>query len=132
MLYFPYITSLYAGLLGIFYLLLSSYVVMGRWQHKISLQDSGNPDMLRRIRMHANFAEYVPFLLLLMFLLEIKGLQVWALHSFGLTLLIARLVHPIGIASEKAPNLFRMLGAILTYALLGIGSLGAMSLYFWR
>ena len=61
------ITLLYAGLLAIWFLVLSIRVIQGRMgPGNPSLGDGGNPVMLRRIRGHANFAEYVPLILLLM------------------------------------------------------------------
>ena len=55
------VTPLYAGLLAIWFLVLSARVVQGRaGPGSPSLGDGGNPAMLRRIRGHANLAEYVP------------------------------------------------------------------------
>jgi uncharacterized membrane protein YecN with MAPEG domain len=58
------VTPIYAGLLAIVFVLLSARVILGRFgPGNPSLGDGGNLDMLRRIRGHANFAEYVPLTL---------------------------------------------------------------------
>ena len=63
------VTPLYAGLLALLFLVLSWRVIQFR-QRGISLGDGGDPRMLRLIRGHANFAEYVPLILLMMGFLE--------------------------------------------------------------
>jgi uncharacterized membrane protein YecN with MAPEG domain len=36
----------------------------------IAIGDAGNPEMLRAMRVHSNFAEYVPLSLLLIYFVE--------------------------------------------------------------
>ncbi|NIO40735.1 MAG: hypothetical protein GTO41_11485, partial [Burkholderiales bacterium] len=52
-------TALYAGSLALWFLVLS-YRVVDRRRAGIYLGDGGDPGMLRVVRGHANFAEYVP------------------------------------------------------------------------
>lgn len=123
------ITPLYAGLLGLWYLLLSARVVRGRMRQKISLGDGGDPAMNRRIRGHANFAEYVPLILLMMGMLELGGVTAaWVLHALGLGLLIARLAHGIALSFSHYWMAGRMLGAALSFIVLAVASL----LCLWR
>ena len=61
------IISLYAGILALIYIGLSGYVIQGRFKNKVSLGDNNNADMQKRIRVHGNFAEYVPLALFLIF-----------------------------------------------------------------
>ena len=65
------ITALYASLLAPLFILLSARVIGARRSAKVPVGDGGNTVLLRRMRVHANFAEYVPFALLLM------ALAVW-------------------------------------------------------
>ena len=58
------ITPIYAGLLAIVYFLLSWRIISMRGPGGPSFGDGGDPVLLRRIRAHGNFAEYVPFLLI--------------------------------------------------------------------
>jgi hypothetical protein len=106
------------GALGLVYVVLSFRVIGGRWRHRVSLGDGGNAAMQRRIRAHANFAEYVPLLLLLMALLELAGASRGALVPCGIALVVGRVLHAIGIEIPKAPNPYRFLGGLITFGLL--------------
>lgn len=111
------ITALYAGLLALWFLALSWRVVQGRG-HGASLGDGGDPLLLRRIRGHGNFAEYVPLILLMMALLELGGLPAWALHAIGATLLLARLLHGYALSFSQQFKFGRFHGTLLTFILL--------------
>ena len=60
---------------------------------KIGIGDAGNPAMLRAMRVHSNFAEYVPMSLLLVYFVETSGANAWLVHAFGLCLLAGMLTH---------------------------------------
>ncbi len=66
-----HITLIYAGLLGLLFLLLSFWVVKRRAQFRVMIGEGEAPEMLAAIRAHGNFAEYVPLTLLLMALCEL-------------------------------------------------------------
>jgi uncharacterized membrane protein YecN with MAPEG domain len=114
------ITMHYAGALALLFLVLSIRVIQGRTgKEGPSLGDGGNKGMLRRIRGHANFAEYVPLILIMMALLEIRGASAMVLHALGASLLIARLSHGITFAFLDDSPIGRTLGAGLTLLVLG-------------
>ena len=119
------ITLLYAGALALWFLVLSIRVVQGRvGPGNPSLGDGGNPLMLRRIRAHANFAEYVPMILVMMGFLELNGQPKWEIHLLGAMLLIARLLHGYAFSFTEEFALGRTGGAVLTFvSLLVAGSL---------
>ena len=54
------VTSLYAGLLALLYLYLTSRVIRFRRGRRVDMGDAGDPLLQRYIRAHANFAEYAP------------------------------------------------------------------------
>ena len=113
------VTPLYAGLLAIFYFVLSMRVIQRRRGANISLGDGGDPEMQRRVRGHGNFAEYAPFALLLIALLEIGGTTpFWLLHLLGLTLVIARVLHGIALSYTEKWFPGRFFGMILTFLVL--------------
>ena len=83
------VTPLYAGILALLFFVLSIRVIRMRGTG-ISLGDGGNPIMLRRIRGHANFAEYVPLILLMMGFLEVSHFPAYLLHGLGIVLVVSR------------------------------------------
>jgi uncharacterized membrane protein YecN with MAPEG domain len=121
------ITMLYAGALAVLFMVLSIRVIQTRGATNTNLGDGGNKTMLRRIRGHGNFAEYVPLILILMALLENQGTPAWALHSLGGGLLLGRLSHGLTFAFADSFMPGRMAGMILT--LLVLLAAGVMSLW---
>lgn len=113
------ITMLYAGLLAIWFLVLSYRVVQQRG-HGVSLGHGDDQVLLRRIRGHGNFAEYVPLILVLIGMLELSGLATWAIHALGATLLVARLLHGTAFAFSDGWKFGRFYGTLLTFILLGL------------
>lgn len=98
---FPALTAFYAAWLAIYYVALSLWVIMGRASGNVLLGDDGDQALRRRIRSHGNFAEYVPFALLLIALLEIGGANHSVVRTLLIFLVIARIMHPIGLFTSK-------------------------------
>lgn len=111
------ITPLYAGLLAIWFLVLSYRVIQKRGSG-INLGDGGNEEMLRRIRGHGNFSEYVPIILIMLGMLELGGAQAWLLHVLGATLVVSRLMHGIAFSFTQKWFIGRFVGTLLTLILL--------------
>lgn len=112
------ITPIYAGLLALLYFVLSYRIITMRGPGGPSLGDGGNPVLLRRIRAHGNFAEYVPMILLLIALLELGHAAPWLLHTLGITLVIARLLHGYALSFTASFTFGRFWGTALTFLLL--------------
>ena len=113
------ITPLYAGLLALWFVALSVRVVQRRG-HGISLGDGGDNILLRRIRGHANFAEYVPLILLMMGFLELSRFNGWLLHGIGITLVVARLLHGYALSFSEQFKFGRFWGTLLTFILVAV------------
>ena len=111
------VTPLYAGLLTLLFMLLSYRVVQFR-QKGISLGDGGDPKMLRVIRGHANFAEYVPLALLMMAMLELGRTSVYVLHAMGIALILGRALHGYALSYTQKYRFGRFWGAALTFTVL--------------
>jgi uncharacterized protein len=111
------VTLATASVLGLIYIVLMLRIVRMRFQNRISLGDGGNAEILKRIRAHGNFAEYVPLLLILMGLLELAGTNKTWLAMAGAVLVVCRICHVIGI-HRQAPNLFRVVGTVGTATLI--------------
>lgn len=120
-----HITLIYAGLLGLLFLLLSFWVVKRRAQFRVMI-GRGSPQMLAAIRAHGNFAEYVPLTLLLMALCELAGVGALWLHLGGVLLVVGRILHAIGIQIPRAPNMPRLFGTLFFWLSLGMFSVLAL------
>ena len=112
------ITPLFAAIFGLMYMALSFNIVRYRLSNRISLGSGDNRDLERAIRTHANFIEYVPLALLLMWFVETLTLSADVAFWLGLILLIARVFHTFGMLYPKKLMLLRQLGAIATFAVI--------------
>ena len=115
-------TLFYAGLLALIFFALSYRVVQAR-RNGISLGDGGDLVLLRCIRAHGNFAEYVPLILLMIAMLELGGLPGYAIHGLGLALVIARALHGYSLAFTESFQFGRFWGTALTFLLLVVCAL---------
>nr|WP_323893986.1 MAPEG family protein [Aeromonas allosaccharophila] len=64
------ILPVYAALLALLFVLLSIRTIRTRHSRRVALGHGDDPAMLRAMRVHANFAEYVPLALLLIYFVE--------------------------------------------------------------
>ena len=125
------VTALYAGSLALWFLVLS-YRVVGRRRAGISLGDGDDPGMLRVVRGHANFAEYVPLALIMLAILELGGTSLLVLHLVGLALLAGRLLHGYALSFTQQFAFGRFWGMLLTYAVLTFEALLCLHLAVLR
>ncbi|SFS69038.1 hypothetical protein SAMN04488040_1614 [Sulfitobacter marinus] len=120
------ITSLYAALTALIFLTLSIRVIAYRRANTISLGDSGDKNLLKRMRAQANCAEYAPLALILLMLSELAGAPSSALHALGVMLVAGRVLHAIGFASTPQKIILRQLGILLTMAMIVFSALGLL------
>lgn len=109
------ITGFYAALLGLILIWLSSRVIAKRKGLKISHGTGGDDQLNRRCNAHSNFTEYVPIILILMATAEASNTSSIVLHATGITLVVGRLLHAIGMTSDPENFKFRQNGMILTF-----------------
>ncbi|MGA9823284.1 MAG: MAPEG family protein [Methylocystis sp.] len=112
------ITAFYASLLVPLYILLAARTILMRFSARVSVGDGGDKELLRRMRVHANFAEYVPFALLLMGLAESLALDARLLHGVGIVLALGRYAHAYGMSRRKDILPLRTGGMIATLSVL--------------
>lgn len=110
------IASIYLACLALLYVALSIRTLRTRRRLKIAIGDGGNPIMLRAIRVHSNFAEYVPIGVLLLIVTEFNRAPAALVHLLGICLLVGRLLHAYGVSQEDERFLFRVYGMALTFA----------------
>lgn len=108
------VTPLYAALLTLAYLWLSLRIPRLRMKYKVGIGDGGQPELARAIRVHGNFAEYVPLALVMMFFTESAGASPWFIHALGVILLAARGLHAYGLTKSSGTSPQRFMGTILT------------------
>jgi len=114
--------SLYAALLALMFFALSIRTILARGKFKVAVGDGDHPGMLRAMRVHANFAEYVPLCLLLIFLVEIQGGAQVLIHGLGLALLLGRLLHAYGVSQLKEKLVFRQVGMVITFSVMWVAA----------
>ena len=114
------ITPAYAAIFAALFFMLSVRTLRLRRALRIPVGDAGNLQMLRAIRVHSNFAEYVPLTLLLIFMLESLGAARALIHAPCLALLCGRLCHAYGVSQLSEKFGYRVAGMALTFtALMG-------------
>ncbi len=116
------VTPLYAGLLGLFLVVLSLLVVRLRFRFRVGLGDGGQAALTRAIRVQGNFAEHVPLALLLIFAVEGLGYAAWIVHALGAALVAARLAHAQGLGRSEGESPGRFLGTVTTFSVLIVAS----------
>jgi uncharacterized membrane protein YecN with MAPEG domain len=108
------ITFLYAALLALLFVGLSVRTLLMRRSLRISIGDRGDEAMLRAMRVHSNFAEYVPLALLLFYFVELAGTRAAVVHGLGIALLAGRAAHAYGVSHVQENYRFRVAGMALT------------------
>jgi uncharacterized protein len=117
------IPAIYTSILALMFVGLSIRTLSMRRRLRIAIGDAGNPEMLRAMRVHSNFSEYVPLGLLLMILVAGSGADPMLVHFLGLTLLAGRISHAYGVSQSRENYRFRVSGMALTFASLITSSL---------
>ncbi|WP_338364472.1 MAPEG family protein [uncultured Pseudoalteromonas sp.] len=115
------IVSTYAALLAFYFIYLSYNVIKIRRSEQVSLGDNANPQLQRAIRAHANFMEYVPFAVILLFLAEYQGLASHYCNLLCGALLVGRVFHNLGIVENNLK--YRQIGTIATFLVIIISAL---------
>lgn len=109
------ITAFYGILLTLLLLILARSVVKARLKHSQGLGHT-HKDVLIAGRNHGNATEYVPILLILLALAELNGASYTLLHSLGLMIIIARIMHAWGFTrSQGKHHIGRFWGTALTW-----------------
>jgi uncharacterized protein len=127
----PSVTGFYLGLLALIYAALALEVARLRRGNRVLFGDGENVRLRSAIRAHANFVEYVPIIALLVAMLEMSGLSAVRVHVLMGALLVARLLHPLGMYVGPRTLQFqicRVGGILLTLLVMLVSAL----LLLWR
>ena len=115
-------TALLASSMALMLFALSLRVLLLRVRLRQPLGDGGHAVLQRAVRVQANFAEHVPLALVLFLLLEWHGLPAVALQAYAALLLLARMVHAIGVSQPQECLAWRVVGTGVTLLLLSGGA----------
>jgi uncharacterized membrane protein YecN with MAPEG domain len=128
-MHLPSTTAAYLGILGLLYAVLGLQVSRLRRGNQVLFGDGGNIKLRSAIRAHANFAEYVPIIVLMVAMLEMSGMPATRVHLMMGTLLVARLLHPLGMYVGPRTMQFqicRVGGILLTLLVLVSAAVGLL------
>lgn len=114
---FPAITAIATGILIVLLMVLGFYTSMGRLKHRQSLGHGGSDDLEKRMRSHGNLAEHAAIVLFCLALVEMSGADRRIVAALATWLVVARLAHPVGLASKPGPNVLRFFGGASTYVI---------------
>lgn len=110
-----YLTSIFAVLIGMVYVVQTFAVIQKRRAHGIVHGDGANKSMLKRIRGHGNSAEQVPLFLILMTLLEAQSLAGPAFLAIVASVFLAgRIAHGLYFLDIGLTHHFRQFGMLAT------------------
>ena len=111
-------TAIYAATSGLLFFALSIRTIRMRRRHRVAIGDGNNNELRRAMRVHANFAEYTPLALLLVFFVESGGAPTPLVHGLGIALLAGRLLHAWGVSQPRENFRYRVTGMVLTFSVL--------------
>ncbi len=126
------VVASYMPLFGILLVVLSVRTLLLRRKLKIGIGDNDNVEMKRAMRVHANFIEYTPTAILLIFFLEQTGSYVVWIHTLCIVLLVGRIMHAYGVSQVEEDFRFRVTGMVLTFLVLLSASIRLMLEVFSR
>lgn len=122
------VTPIYAALLALLLIVLSTRVVMYRRQNRVDIGDQGHPRLQRLVRAQANFIEYVPITILLLGMLELAGASAAGLHTLGTVLFLARLAHGFGLVTKVGASPGRVVGVLATFSVIIVSAVWLLAL----
>ena len=108
-------TVIYAAIAGLMFVGLALRAIGLRKKAMVAIGDGGQPLLRRAIRVHGNFAEYVPFALVLIWMAEMSTRSNLLTHSLGILLITGRILHAYGVSQERENLRFRQIGTVMTF-----------------
>ena len=127
------VTGFYAGLLTLLLIALSVNVIRMRLKFKVGLGegDADQRPLIKAVRIHGNFVEYIPLSLLLMAAYEIGGGNVALLHVLGATLVVGRVFHAMGLNKTIGTSRERQIGVLSTFIVMLILAIENIRLFLF-
>ena len=107
--------ALWVALHLLLLLVLSVLVVRQRRRHQVELGHGDIPELDQAIRAFGNATEYVPAGLIAIAVLAMASAPPLVVHALGLTLLVGRVFHAVGLSRSGAASLPRAIGVTITW-----------------
>ena len=117
------LTPYYASLLALIYVALSFNVIRLRMKLQIALGDGKDKQLRRAIRVHGNYAEYVPLTLIMIYFVEIQSQNLLLVHGLCSAFVLARLSHIYGVSQIRENIAFRTFGLFITGCVISISAI---------
>jgi uncharacterized membrane protein YecN with MAPEG domain len=114
----PIIVPGYAAIFVFIFVFLAVRVIRLRQKYRIGIGAGGHADLERYARVHGNFAEYVPFSIIMLAFMEMQGQSRWLIHFLAIILLIARLIHIYGVSQQNEVIAIRATGMAMTFGVM--------------
>jgi uncharacterized membrane protein YecN with MAPEG domain len=104
---------MYASIFALFALALSCRAGGFRGKTGISVLfgEPANMQLAERVRVHQNFLEYVPMVVIVMAAIEASGGSSLFLYVVGDLLILARIAHAVGLKHDNMGHKGRLIGA---------------------
>jgi uncharacterized membrane protein YecN with MAPEG domain len=119
--------AIYAALNALLMFALALNVGLRRGaQNQLQPGDVGDALLTRAIRAHANFAEYVALVLLLLLAMALLGADIAWVHAIGAGFTAGRVCHVFGMMRDRHPNAVRFVGNLTTGLALLLGALACL------
>ena len=122
------VVPIFSSFFAVLFVLLSINVIKERRKHKVGIGTGRNKSVERAMRAHANLAEYVPFALLLIALLELNEANGLLLIGLCSVLLVGRLVHAFGVSMENERFVYRVSGMVMTFTVILIAGFANLAM----
>ena len=108
------ITPACAAVFALIFVALSVRTLLLRRRAAVPVGHGDDPRLMRAARVHANFAEYVPIALLIIYFRELQDAGAAWIHLHCLALLLGRVLHAYGVSQVNENYRFRVAGMVLT------------------
>lgn len=121
------VTLMYASIFAVFALVLSFRAGSFRGKAGVSVLygEPKNMELAERVRVHQNFLEYVPMIVIVMGAIEANGGSSMFLYVVGDLLIVARIAHAVGLKHDNMAHIGRLIGAagtaLITAVVAGYG-----------
>jgi uncharacterized membrane protein YecN with MAPEG domain len=116
------IVPIYAAIFGFIYIYLAFRVIGQRRAFRVLIGHGGHARLERIQRVHGNFAEYVPFSLILLMFIEVQGFPAWLVQVLCIALLAARVLHAWTVSQDQEDIRLRRVAMGTTFAVIAIAA----------